>query len=112
MNPDVLIIFNMLIVVLMVLALIYNKQQRDKIFEECNNALREASRLHNQSMDNLYELTYGREFSIPEEYNDNPDTYIKIQKEALLNIVRRKAKERMVIRETSPGEFMLLVKFR
>ena len=112
MNPDVLIIFNVIVVVLMVLALIYNKQQRDKVFEECNNALREASRLHDQAIDNLYELTYGRQFSIPEEYKDNPDAYIQIQKEALLNIVRREAKERMTIRETSPGEFLLLVKFR
>ena len=112
MNPNVLIILNVIVVILMVCALIYNKRQRDRVFKDCNDALIEASDLHRRAMDALFKYNrraYGREFSIPDDYKSNPDAYIQMQKEALLNTIRRRVKEGIVVKESSPGKFLLLV---
>lgn len=97
-------------------ASIYNRVQTRRMLRISRELLEEADKFNRDIADQI-EKHYSsrkpffeRQFKIPADFSGNPNAYIDLHKEAILNKIRVISKESLFVEEVSPGEFKVSVK--
>lgn len=97
-------------------ASIYNRNQTRRMFRISKELLDEADKFNREIFDQIEKYTssrkpfFERQFKIPADFSNNPNAYIELHKEAILNKIRVISKESLFVEEVSPGEFKVSVK--